>query len=492
MGSSNSLDFLTQLPHAPGVYKMFSGEGTVIYVGKARDLKKRVSSYFQKSPKDAKTRALVNAIKKIELVVTRSETEALLLEADLIKRAQPKFNVAFRDDKSYPYLFLSTEDPFPRLAYYRGNTAKKGRYFGPYPAPAIVKDILCELTKIFQLRTCRECFFKHRTRPCLQYQIKRCSAPCVGLISTADYQKDVRHAILLLEGKNKEILQEYKKNMKEASRQLDFEAAAKYRDRRVRLQKFCDELRILKKNARVEVVTLHLDVYSQLRAVEEALGSQSSLNWIECFDVSHTAGIATVASCVVFENGQSRSHLYRRYNIKDIQTGDDYAALRQTLLRRYKKRLEESERLPDLILIDGGRGQLHQAEQVLDQLRIHGVALVAVAKGESRKPGCETLFRSGQRTPLILPPDSPALHFIQTIRDEAHRFACASHQKRRGKLALHSILEDIPQIGPKRRQLLLTTFGGLQGLKQASQEALSKVSGISLSLAGNIYQALRT
>lgn len=598
MALSNFPKNLQKLTFEPGVYKMFDETGAIIYIGKARNLKKRVKSYFQKRELDPKTRALVSQIARVEVIVTQSETEALLLEAELIKAHRPKFNIVFRDDKSYPYIFLSAKDKFPRLVYYRGNQTQKGRYFGPYPSAYAVRETLCELQKVFRLRTCDDIFFKNRTRPCLQYQIKRCSAPCVGFIDEATYQEDVQQTVLFLEGKDQQVIEDLIKRMEKASSDTHFELAAQYRDRIYRLQRIVERQHIFAKHVCADVIAVGqqghvtcvqllsiragrlqesrsyfpendipakpegliaaflehhylqstdlpkeiiLNTSCEDKALfEETLGIKITTNargekaqWIklaeknveqaiqrrltdteqgrlrlqalqaalkisnlprlmECFDVSHTQGEATVASCVVFKNGVADHHLYRRYNIQQVQAGDDYAALRQALLRRYLKLKEENndQQLPDLVIIDGGKGQLSQAEAVFRDLQIEGVELLAVAKGVSRKPGEEVLFVSGRSAPLILSPDASALHLIQQIRDEAHRFAITGHRKKRAKARMQSVLEEIPGIGMHRRRILLQTFGGLQGLRQASQEAIAKVPGISRVLAEKIYQVV--
>ncbi len=594
--------FLSSLTSMPGVYRMLNQEGKVIYVGKAKNLKKRVTSYFNRSNKSLKTEHMVKRIASIEIAITNTENEALILENNLIKSLKPQYNIVYRDDKSYPYIYLSSQQDFARLSYHRGAKAK-GRYFGPYPSPGAVRESLNLLQKIFPVRQCEDSFYKNRSRPCLQYQIKRCTAPCVGLISKEDYQQDVRHAVMFLEGKNSQVIDELVIKMDGAAKKLQYEKAAVYRDQISALRKVQEKqyitgekdndldvivgtivggaaciqvfnvrgglnlgnktffpklieqtdihevlsafiaqyyvgktaVRSLPKeillneepqecewlsnvlseqagsrvklvaNARGErarwvklavanveaALQAHMSakasVMGRFEALQEALNLDVLPQRIECFDISHTMGEATVASCVVCDHNGPLKSDYRRFNINGITPGDDYAAMKQALLRRYKKIKEGEGKLPDLLLIDGAKGQLSQAIDVFDELQITGVMLVGVAKGVERRPGLETLFIAGEERPLKLPANSPALHLIQMVRDEAHRFAISGHRNRRGKARNNSPLEEIPNLGPKRRQLLLKQFGGLQGIVSAGVDDLMNVKGINKSLAEKIY-----
>jgi excinuclease ABC subunit C len=599
--------FLAGLPLRPGVYRMLDEAGQVLYVGKAGQLKKRVSSYFQKSNLSPRIQLMVSHIAKIEVTVTRSEAEALLLENNLIKSLKPRYNILFRDDKSYPYIVL-TGSPSPRLTYYRGVTDKRHQYFGPYPNAQAAKESINLLQKVFRLRTCEEGVFNNRTRPCLLHQIHRCSAPCVGLISAEDYATDVRNAGLLLQGKHDEVEKRLREAMEQAAEAMQYEKAAALRDQlqalhTVQQKQFVESGRdtdadivavveaegalclnlavvrggrhlgdkpffpqnvqgqdssevleaflaqhylersvpplivtsievtdealeqLLSEQAGHKVQIRHavtgerrqwlemaqanallalrqqagLQAGQSLRmdALREAL-SLPDLKRIECFDISHTMGEATVASCVVYDDLAIRPQEYRRYNIpvlsdvegSGITPGDDYAAMRQALLRRYQKLQAGEGKRPDLLLIDGGAGQLGMAIEVMGELGLSDIALVGVAKGAERKPGMEQLLRPDVEKPLQLPPDSPALHLIQQVRDEAHRFAISGHRARRGKARTASSLEEIEGVGEKRRRNLLTHFGGLKGVRQASAEELARVEGISPTLAEKIYQHL--
>ena len=592
-------EFVASLPLQPGVYRMLDEAGQVLYVGKANQLKKRVGSYFQISNLSPRIRLMVSHIAKIEVTVTRSEAEALLLENNLIKSLKPRYNILFRDDKSYPYIVL-TGSPSPRLTYYRGATDKRHQYFGPYPNAQAAKESINLLQKVFKLRTCEEGVFNNRTRPCLLHQIHRCSAPCVGLISAEDYATDVRNAGLLLQGKFDEVEKRLRESMEQASAAMQYEHAAALRDQLQALhtvqQKqyvesgrdtdadivavveaegaLCLNLAVVRggrhlgdkpffpQNVQgqdsIEVLEAFLAQHYLERSVppliitsievsdealEQLLGEQAGhkvqirhavtgerrqwlemaqanallalqrqaglqagqelrlealrsdlalpdLKRIECFDISHTMGEATVASCVVYDDLAIRPQEYRRYNINGITPGDDYAAMRQALLRRYQKLQQGEGKRPDLVLIDGGAGQLGMAVEVMTELGLSDIALVGVAKGVERKPGMEQLLRPGVENSLQLPPDSPALHLIQQVRDEAHRFAITGHRAKRGKARTASSLEDIEGVGEKRRRNLLTHFGGLKGVQQASIEELSRVEGISPALAEKIYQHL--
>ena len=604
---------LKSLPNRPGVYRMLNMDGVVIYVGKAANLKKRVSSYFQKKQVDTKTAALVSRIAKIETTVTHTENEALILENNLIKSLKPKYNILYRDDKSYPYIYISTEQDFPRITFHRGSQRGLGRYFGPFPSAASVRETLSVLQKLFPVRQCKDSFFKNRSRPCLQYQIKRCTAPCVDLVSKEKYAEDVRHAILFLEGRSNEVIDEIVKRMEVASTGLEFEKAAMYRDQISSLRRIQEKQYISKTGGDYDVLAAaiesgigcvqlfsirngqnlgnrsyfpkhnHIDNTKLLLeafipqhyltanrktaiaipdnillaeqidniemlsdvmtgqaqkkihlitnargdqsrwlkmarknaqlAVKARLATQATLNKrfeslqdalqldeiparLECFDISHSSGEKTVASCVVFgQEGPIKSD-YRRFNIRGIKAGDDYAAMEQALLRRYKKLQEGEGSLPDLLFIDGGKGQVNIAVSVFDELQIANVMIIGIAKGPSRKAGMETLILSGclseQEREFILPADSPALHMIQQIRDEAHRFAITGHRQQRGKARTRSVLEEIEGLGPKRRQKLLKQFGGLQEVARAGIDDLIKIPGISKQLAQKIYDAFHT
>lgn len=591
---------LKSLPHLPGVYRMLNAEDAVIYVGKALDLKKRVSSYFQKNLPSPRTRMMVAQIARIETTVTRSEAEALLLENNLIKSLMPKYNILFRDDKSYPYIML-TGDEFARLAFHRGSQLKQNQYFGPFAAASAVRESIQLLQKVFRLRTCEDSVFANRSRPCLQYQIERCTAPCVGLIGEEEYRRDVGQAALFLQGKQQQVMDELSEQMFAASEQQEYERAAVFRDRMQSLRTVqerqfvsdfrsqdadvvvcvreqgalcvnlvmiragrhvgdrsffpknaegCDEvaalesfiaqhylsrpvppliivgaalepaaleallseqagrkvqisayaggdrrvwLKMAQKNAELALdqqLAQKASQQARLDALREALSLPETANRIECFDISHTMGEATVASCVVFDKGQMQNSEYRRYNISDITPGDDYAAMREALTRRYTKIAAGEGKVPDVVFIDGGKGQLGVAVQVMNEVGLPDVQLLGIAKGEERKPGLEQLFFPEREEPLRVKSDNPGLHLLQSIRDEAHRFAITGHRARRGKARLHSSLEDIAGIGAKRRKSLLTRFGGLAGVRNASIEDLAQVEGISQALAEKIYEEL--
>ena len=600
--------YLRTLSNDPGVYRLVDRFGRILYVGKARNLKKRVASYFrapeQLSPK---TRALMSHTDSVEVTATHTETEALLLENNLIKEHRPRYNIVLRDDKSFPYIHVTAGDSFPRLGFHRGARRGTGRYFGPFASAGATRSTLTQLQKLFRVRQCEDSFFDNRTRPCLQYQIGRCTAPCVGLIDETAYGEDVRHAVMFLEGKSEEMIDELVRRMESASHALEFELAARYRDqianlRRVQARQYVSGARgnvdVVAARAREGIVVVELfvirngqslgsrtlrpahgadaDEEEMLRAVlpqhylarsgrerqipdeillshaiqgldvlEQAIGEQSGrrvrirsnvrgerARWvamavdnaelalqqriasrvnfrgqfdaltevldlehpparIECFDVSHTGGESTVASCVVFEHDGARKSDYRRYNISGSKAGDDYGAIRAAIERRYARLQREDAMLPDLLLIDGGRGQLRQAVEVLAELQVSGIVTVGVAKGTTRKPGLEQLFLPDRGVPIVLPPDSPALHLIQRIRDEAHRFAITGHRLRRSRTRRTSVLEQIPGIGARRRRRLLSEFGGLQGVSRAGVEDLTRVRGISRDLALAIYEAFR-
>ena len=605
-GASREFDpkpVLENLPMLPGVYRFFDARSEVLYVGKANQLKKRVASYFQKTSVSPRIRMMVSHIARIETTVTRSEAEALLLENNLIKSLRPRYNILFRDDKSYPYIVLSG-DEFPRLTYYRGTPDRRNQFFGPYPNVYAAKESMQLLQRIFRIRTCENSVFNNRTRPCLLHQINRCTAPCVKLISAEEYRTDIRNAVLLLQGRHQEVEQALTAAMERAAEAQHYEQAAVLRDQlralhTVQQKQFvestggatdadiialamhdglvCVNLAMVRGGRHLgdksffpehaedltanEIVQafiaqhylnrsvpalLVLDAECDDETLAQLLGEQAGhavkislatggerkqwlemaqrnallalqqreaqqggqklrldklrelldmpeLQRIECFDISHTMGEATQASCVVYENLDMRSSQYRRYNITGITPGDDYAAMRQALIRRYQKLAEDGSReertRPDLILIDGGLGQLHIAMDVMHELGLNELALVGVAKGEERKAGLEQLiYPDGSARQLRS--DDPALHLIQQIRDEAHRFAITGHRAKRGKARTTSSLEEISGVGDKRRRSLLTHFGGLREVKQASVEQLCQVEGISKSLAEKIYRQL--
>jgi len=593
-------EFLAGLPHLPGVYRMVNAGGEVIYVGKARDLKKRVSSYFQKTTLAPRTGLMVSQIDQIETTVTRTEAEALLLENNLIKALAPRYNVLFRDDKSYPYIMLSGHS-FPRLGLFRGTPDKKNQYFGPFPNAGAVRESIQLLQKVFRLRTCENSVFSNRTRPCLLYQIKRCTGPCVGLIGEDAYRSDVKEAAQFLEGKEQQVLERLEAAMQLAADELRYEDAKIFRDqimalRTIQERQFvsgesgldadvvacvaedgvvcvnlvmirggrhlgdksffpknaeeCDAataleafleqhyigrsvppliiiseklddvmlaallseqskrkvqisanpigerrmwLKMALENARIAIsqrLSQQSTQVARLQALLQALGLPEGTRRIECFDISHTMGEATVASCVVYDNHAMQKGEYRRYNITGITPGDDYAAMRDALTRRYRKIAAGEGCVPDLVLIDGGKGQLAVAEEVLAEVGLNGVGLIGVAKGAARIAGQEQLIFPDREKALQLPKDHIGLHLIQQIRDEAHRFAITGHRARRGKARLHSSLEDIGGVGAKRRQKLLARFGGFKGVQEASVDELAKVEGISQALAEKIYQEL--
>ncbi|MBJ9703164.1 excinuclease ABC subunit UvrC [Acinetobacter calcoaceticus] len=585
---------LAHMTQLPGVYKMLGKEGELLYVGKAKNLKNRVSSYFVKTIEHPKTQALVARIYNIETLVTRSETEALLLEQNLIKQHRPPYNIMLRDDKSYVYIFVSSDKPYPRLASGRGKGKHQiGKFFGPYPSAYSARDTLLVLQKLFNVRQCENSYFSQRKRPCLQYQIKRCSAPCVGLISPEDYKEDVNNSIRFLQGDTKELNQELIAKMEQAAAELEFEKAVFYRDRLSLLREVQAQQAVFKVKGEADILAIAYQAgvtcvqimyvrngrmlggksyfpdmlgddlgqmlsdfmanfyfqvadevpnelivniaLSDRKELEEALAQQfgkkvqikssvreTRAEWlelaemnvqhgikgqlsnhlelnerfhqleqvigrpvdrIECFDISHTMGEAPIASCVVFDQGGARKRDYRQFAIQDITGGDDYAAMRQALTRRYKKAI-----LPDLLLIDGGKGQLHMAMDVMQELGLDAF-MVGVSKGEGRKPGLETLhFTDG--TKIQLPEDNKALHLIQQVRDEAHRFAITKHRAKRDKRRSTSVLEAIPGLGPKRRRDLLTHFGGIQGVLKASEKELTLVPGFGEMMARTIYKIL--
>ena len=598
---------VARLPGAPGIYRMQDARGVVIYVGKARDLRKRVGSYFtNQSGHTPKVRALVAQIEDLEVVVTRNENEALILESNLIKELRPRYNVVLRDDKSYPYIYVTTDHDYPRIGFHRGPRTGNGRYFGPYPNAGAVRSTLNLLQKLFAVRQCEDTYFSNRSRPCLQYQIKRCSGPCVKLISPENYRSDIEHALLFLAGRSQEVNGILVDQMQKAAERLDYERAAQLRDQIAKLQRVQAEQHItadagdfdivvcrtrdgigcvqvffmrgglnlgnktyfpahtrdaseaeiveaflpqfyltghaerevppdiilehpvdddgwlndalserraaavrLRLNVRgerakwlemalqnvelalTERIATDIDQQRRMEALREALELPEVPARIECFDVSHTRGEATVASCVVFGPEGARKSDYRRFNIEGITPGDDYAAMGQALERRYGRLKREDSTMPELLLIDGGLGQVAQALAVLKELQIDEVTVVGVAKGTSRKPGLEHLIINDGRDERLLPRDSPALHLVQQIRDEAHRFAITAHRQARSRARKQSPLETVPGIGAKRRQRVIQHFGGLQGVARASVDDLQKVPGISKQLAQQIFDVLR-
>lgn len=593
--------FLATLTSRPGVYRMIGEGGKLLYVGKARNLKKRVASYFRTQHPSPRIRSMVAQIRDIEITVTHTEAEALILENNLIKEHRPRYNILLRDDKSYPWIQVTTDDAFPRLGFHRGARKRGSRYFGPYPSAGAVRETLNLLQKLFRVRQCEDSFFRNRSRPCLQYQIERCTAPCVGLISEQAYRADIDNAIRFLEGKSEQIIHQLVERMEQAAAELRFEEAARYRDQIEQLRRITDRQSISGEIRDVDVIAcaqgagitcvqvftvragnvlgnrnyfpdnaeglepgevleaflgqyylerllpdelllsheppgqavleqafserrgrrvritsrvrkdrarwLELAVsnaeqalaaridsragmLARFEALQEALDLPELPQRLECFDISHTGGEETVASCVVFNSRGPVKSDYRRFNIRDIEPGDDYAAMRQALMRRYTRVRKGEGRLPDILFIDGGRGQLNQALAVLEELQIEGVTVVGITKGEGRRPELDTLRLSDRSEPTILPPDSPALHLVQQIRDEAHRFAITGHRQRRARKRSTSPLEGIEGLGPKRRQSLLKHFGGLQGVMRASRDELAKVPGISVRLAERIHERL--
>ncbi len=626
----DSTHFLKNVSIMAGVYRMYDQRQTLLYVGKAKQLKKRLSSYFRPSGLSIKTQALVKKIHHIEITVTHTESEALLLESNLIKEHQPPYNILLRDDKSYPFIFISNNDSYPQIVIHRGTKRRKGRYLGPFPSAGAVRDSLQFIHKLFKIRTCDDTSFKNRSRPCLQYQIKRCTAPCVGYISEKKYQADIHHALMFLEGKSTQLIEDLVVQMEAAAEKLDFEKAAINRDQIRMLQKVVEKQYISGDDRDVDIIACYCqgaqacvqvffvregrnlgnrsyypklpeslsetevlssfvaqyylqqqgaqqqskeiilshpinDTDALQLAISDKVGHKVRLThqvradrarWVkmalnnaqtalkalmnsrasmiarfealqkvlqldelprrlECFDISHTFGESTIASCVVFNLEGPHKPSYRRFNIEGIEPGDDYAAMRQALQRRYtslKKaqanavsvndikatdnQAEENDavvsHMPDVLFIDGGKGQLRQAVEVMDQLQIDSVLLVGVAKGEGRKAGLEKLVFSDGRAELYLPQDSKAFHLILNVRDEAHRFAITGHRAKRDKTRRTSLLEEIPGLGPKRRQNIIKHFGGLQGVKRAGVEDLTKVPGISRNLAQIIYDVLRS
>jgi len=581
--------FVAGLPNLPGVYRMLGKGGEALYVGKARDLRKRVSSYFHKQASSPRIEMMLTQVASIEVTATRSEGEALLLENNLIKSLAPRYNILFRDDKSYPYLEISGHR-YPRLGFHRGAKERHNRYFGPFPHAYAVRESIQLLQRVFRLRTCEDTVFENRSRPCLLHQIQRCTAPCTGRIAPQPYAEDVANAMLFLEGREDDVVKKLSQKMQTASDARRYEEASAYRDQvralsRVQARQYvesnrgvdadvvacvieggiaCVNLVMIRggrhvgdrsffpsnaegaaaaevvgafleqhyleqplpalvvtsekvdldlsvaivtpshgerrvwldmacKNAELAIAQRVRDRATQegrLVALREALGLPEGAQRIECFDISHTMGEATVASCVVYDRQQMQKSEYRRFNIRDIVPGDDYAAMRQALSRRYERVTAGGGMLPDVVLIDGGKGQVGVAAAVLHDLGLHQVALIGVAKGPGRKPGLEELIIESEDRTLQLAPSHPGLHLIQQIRDEAHRFAVLGHRARRAKARTTSMLNEIPGIGAKRRQALLSAFGGLRGVQAAAVDDIAKVAGVSRALAERIYRHL--
>jgi excinuclease ABC subunit C len=602
--SFDYVSFLAAITQQPGIYQMYGLDDKILYTGKAKNLKNRLTSYFRKQGLAVKTAALVAKIHNIQVTVTNTEAEALLLEHNLIKQQRPPYNILLRDDKSYPYIYLSTQHDFPRLTVHRGVKKSQGRYFGPYPSAGAVKESLSLLQKVFKVRQCEDSFFRNRSRPCLQHQINRCSAPCVDKVDSQTYAESVRHTALFLEGKNKTLIKELANDMERAAGDLLFERAAQYRDQIQYLQQLqttqyiegdtgdtdivaCDYragvvcvqvlfvrggrvlgsksyfprvhldedhsqileafisqyylvesareipreivvnyalhntstleqalggsadrkihirskvrshrakwLKLAEETAKQNLKT-HLankqSIYQRFVALQDALKLDELPQRLECFDISHSSGEATVASCVVFDSNGPLKSDYRRFNIEGITPGDDYAAMHQALSRRYTRIKSGDGQLPDVLFIDGGKGQVTQALSVLEELQISDLLVVGVAKGTTRKAGFEILYRADSGEEFVMPSDSTALHLVQHIRDESHRFAITGHKQRRDKKRRESPLEAIPGVGPKRRRELLRHFGGWQEVSAASVDDLVHIPGISEKLAADIYAAL--
>lgn len=594
----DSEHFLKTLTQKPGVYQMLDHRGVCIYVGKAKNLKKRVSSYFNKTDKDAKKKLMLSYVQQIEIVVTHTEGEALLLENQLIKKLKPRYNICLRDDKSYPYIYLSRHQEFPKLTFHRGAKKKQGQYFGPYPSAGAVRDSLHVLQKLFPVRQCDDSFFKNRSRPCLQHQIKRCTAPCVGLISQQDYHDDVAHTVLFLEGKNSKLISDLVKKMESAANELNFEKAAQFRDQIAQLRKVMERqyvsgndgdldvvaceiqqhvacvqvffirkgqhlgnrtfypkipqgkteqevlnafllqfyldkklpkavilshalleaeliqqvfnekaerkvslvtnprgerarwLKMAKSNA-ITALTQRLEsrenTRDRLSKLSMLIGVEKGIARMECFDISHLQGDQTVASCVVLnEEGPLKSD-YRRFNITGVTPGDDYAALSQAVSRRFLRAKKNEHVVPDLLIIDGGKGQVNAVLKALNDIDSPEVFVIGISKGSDRKVGMEKIYRAKDGKVLIFPADEPALLVVQQIRDEAHRFAISGHRQQRGKEKKKSTLEQIDGLGPKRRRQLLKQFGGLREIQSAGVDDLCTVEGISKSLAQRVY-----
>jgi excinuclease ABC subunit C len=599
--------FLSHLSSRPGVYRMLNEAGEVIYVGKARNLKNRVGSYFRASGLTSKTLAMVNKIRNIEITVTNTETEALLLEQTLIKSHRPTYNIQLRDDKSYPYILLTSVDSYPRLGFYRGSRKRSGRFFGPYPSANATRETLQVLQKVFKVRQCQDSYFNNRSRPCLQYQIERCTAPCVKAISPQEYAKDVHYSTLFLQGKSDALTKELTANMEAAAEKEDFERAAVIRDQILGLRRMLEDQAVVNQGDDADIVAAEImqsyvcvhviyvragriigsknfyprfklasdvgellsafvsqsylgddkaasipaeiivptvledgeglrealayvagrkirlsmrvrghrakwlqlavtnareslqayvsnkqNIYKRFQQLQDSLKLESMPSRIECFDISHTSGEGTVGSCVVFDETGAVKSDYRRFNIKGITAGDDYAAMEQVLDRRFTRLAKGEAKIPDILLIDGGKGQLTQVKKVMEKFQLPEIQLLGIAKGISRRAGQETLFlvHDDRFKEVAIPTESGALHLLQQVRDEAHRFAITGHRARRAKARKQSALEEIPGLGPKRRRELLRYFGGQQEVYKASESEIAKVTGISKRLAENIYEYL--
>jgi excinuclease ABC subunit C len=590
--------YLKSLTKRPGIYKMLDVKEEIIYIGKAKNLKNRVSTYFNKQVASAKQQTMVAKVAAIEVTVTHTEGEALLLESQLIKRHKPRYNISLRDDKSFPYIYLSSQHDFPQLTFHRGAKNKQGQYFGPYPSAGAVRESLKLLQKIFPIRQCDDTFFSNRTRPCLQFQIERCTAPCVGLIDKESYAEDVSSTVMFLDGKGATLIEKLIAKMEQAAIKLNFEQAAVYRDQITKLRTILEKNFVHGERGDVDLIACatqhnvaciqvffirngqhlgnkvffpkmiedygpgavieafipqyYLDkpvpyelivshepeeasllaevltnlakhsvtiscnvrserarwmkmaltnaenslrskladkqgIYARFLSLQEELGCKETPKRLECFDISHTQGAQTVASCVVFDRDGPVKSAYRRFNIEGITGGDDYAAIYQAVSRRYKRLKQGEHEAPDILFIDGGKGQVGEAQKALVELEINDVMIVGVSKGPDRKPGMEKLILVEQEEPVDVTPGASGLLLIQHIRDEAHRFAITGHRQRRGKVAKKSVLEGISGLGAKRRQVLLKQFGGLQGIEQAGVDALCSVNGISKQLAQRIY-----
>ena len=602
MASGQIKQRLKNLTTQPGVYRMLSATGEILYIGKARNLKNRVTSYFRKNLDSPKTEALVKQIANFEVTLTNTEAEALILEQNLIKSHRPKFNILLRDDKSYPYIYLS-QDKYPRLTLHRGAKRAKGKYFGPFPGVGAAKESLNLLQKLFQIRQCENSYFAHRSRACLQYQIKRCTAPCVKYISEQDYAKDVAMTRLFYEGHNEQVIDDLAQRMEQAADKLAFEEAARYRDQIARMRDLIQQQVVEQGSSDLDVIALarnaglaciqllfirqgrvlgshsyfqnlkrdftdseilesfvsqyylygskipaeivvkinpedalvvtevlstiaehqvkvrssvrqkrlqwlklattnannalstrlvsNQTIKSRFKALAKVLGLEKIPERMECFDISHTSGEQTVASCVVFGLEGPINSLYRHFNINNITASDDFAAMHQVLTRRYKRVKSGELEIPDILVVDGGKGQLKQAELVLEQLGVDIPVVIGIAKGRTRKAGFEQLFIPGQANPVVMEANDPALHLLQHIRDESHRFAISGHRAKRKKVSQNSPLESIAGIGAVRRRELLRRFGGLQGIKQATVDDLKRIPGINQTLAENIHNRFR-
>ena len=582
----------------PGVYKMYDSDKKVIYVGKAKNLKKRVSSYFRAGNHSNRIKRMISLIKKVDLIITKSEADALLLENIQIKKYRPRFNILLRDDKSYPYIYVDTQHNYPRLSFYRGKRKKNGKFFGPYSNVHSVRDALNTLQKLFKVRQCSDSFFKNRSRPCLQYQIERCSAPCVGLIKKDDYVADINMSMKFLDGKNTEIINLLIKKMEHASDNQNFEIAANFRDQIESLRHTCEQSVVSGEKGDVDIIAVFIvsetaciqvfnirngvsfgnetffpdidesinessllsifigqyymsrlipkeiiinkitkdkkileyilskkknskvviansvrgirqkwvelaekntidsintkilskrNMFNRFQSLQDLLKLSDVPKKLECFDVSHTFGEETVASCVSFSIEGAQKKDYRKFNIKSTSIGDDYAAMREALTRHFSRLKKSDVSLPDICFIDGGIGQVNIALKVMEDLQISTVQIIGVSKGKERRPGEETIIMDHGKTKINLEKNSLALHLIQQIRDEAHRFAITGHRKRRDKSRFKSPLEEIPGLGPKRKQILLKHFGGLQGLVKAGEDEIKKIPGINKTLAEAIY-----